>query len=96
MGVEIFKDDYGDINLVAAYFIYAYRNAIGDVQTPGYNYWLTGTQEHPYINWIIILIIWIFWLANQIINLVILLNFLIALISESYAKIMSESTIHSY
>ena len=31
LGVELFLDDYVDINIGIAYFIYAYRNGVGDV-----------------------------------------------------------------
>ena len=44
----------------------------------------------------IMAIIWLFWLANQFFVLIVLLNFLIAIISESYEAVMAESIIHKY
>jgi len=38
--MEIFLDDYVGLNLQASYFMFAYRNAIGDVTAPVYNFWL--------------------------------------------------------
>jgi len=40
LGMEIFLDDYAGLNLNIAYFVFTYRNAIGDVDAPGYNYWI--------------------------------------------------------
>jgi hypothetical protein len=41
-------------------------------------------------------VIWTFWLLNQFFVLIVLLNFLIAIISESYEAVMAESIIHKY
>ena len=41
-------------------------------------------------------LIWIFWIINQYINLIILLNFLIALVSEIYAAVMEKQEIVIY
>jgi len=96
LGMEIFLDDYAGFNLNMAYFVFTYRNAIGDVNAPAYNYWLIEAEKNPFFAWGIITTIWTFWFLNQIINLIILLNFLISLIGESYGKIMSEKIIHNY
>lgn len=40
--------------------------------------------------------IWILWFANQFLNLIILLNFLIAIISQSYDNVMSKSLEYKY
>ena len=45
---------------------------------------------------LIMTVIWLFWLLNQFFVLVVLLNFLIAIISESYEAVMAESIIHKY
>jgi len=90
LGLELFLDDYYGFKMAAAYFVYAYRNAIGDVQTPVYNFWLKEADDNPNLAWSMIILIWFFWFINQLINLIILLNFLIALISKAYEEIMSE------
>ena len=66
IGVEIYKDDYAEFSLTFAYFVYAYRNAIGDVQTPSYAFWLTKAQnKNEQISaWAMIGLIWIFWFGN--------------------------------
>ena len=76
IGMDIFDDDYVGFNLQIAYFVYTYRNSIGDVQGPGYNYWLNEAENEPGPAWIMISVIWILWFFNQFINLIILLNFL--------------------
>jgi len=40
--------------------------------------------------------IWIAWALNQFINLIILLNFLIALISETYGHVTRDYTVYNY
>ena len=79
--MEIFLDDYVGFNITAAYVVFAYRNALGDVNAPVYNYWLAETENDPFLAWGMIAMIWICWFLNQLINLIVLLNFLIALIS---------------
>ena len=41
-------------------------------------------------------LIWMLWLFHQMIILVVLLNFLIAIISQSYENVMSKSMIFKY
>lgn len=61
------------------------RNAFGDVQPPSYDYW-TGrlkagdtTTSRTYIA-----VIWILWFAQFYIAIILLLNLLISIVSESY------------
>lgn len=41
-------------------------------------------------------LIWIIWFANLFINMIILLNFLIAIISQSYEQVISNKQIFRY
>lgn len=43
-----------------------------------------------------ITVIWAMWFLNQYVNLIILLNFLIAIISQSYEEIMTEQFVFMY
>ena len=45
---------------------------------------------------ILVTLIWGFWLINQYMNMIILLNFLIAIISDSYADVMSRALENQY
>lgn len=40
--------------------------------------------------------IWIFWFLNQLLVLIILLNFLIAIISQSFEEVMAKKVVHKY
>lgn len=91
--------DYLELNIYVAYFLYTYRNSIGDINAPVTSFWTTralhvpGTQNETSL---IMAAIWTFWLLNQFFVLIVLLNFLIAIISESYEAVMAESIIHKY
>lgn len=37
--MEYFEDDYGGMPILPSYFIYTYRNTIGDLDAPVYIYW---------------------------------------------------------
>ncbi len=43
-----------------------------------------------------ILLIWYFWAANQFLIVVVLLNFVIAIITNSYDQVMSNAQISKY
>lgn len=71
------------------------RTSVGDLQPPGYNYWAAhyiydNTKEvessariFAHVN-----LIWIVWLLGLLMNVILGLNFLIAIVSESYGDIM--------
>ena len=95
-GMEIFLDDYAGFNTQSAYLVYAYRNSIGDLSAPVYNFWLSQEKNNPQFAWFMIKTIWFFWFFNQMVNLIILLNFLIALIGETYGHITSQKIVFAY
>ena len=41
-------------------------------------------------------LVWMFWIMNQLITLIILLNFLIAVISDSYANVNAVKDMYTY
>ena len=45
---------------------------------------------------VMITIVWSLWVTHQLLMLVIMLNFLIAIISQSYENVMSKSVILKY
>ena len=53
-------------------------------------------QNYPNTCNFMILVIWVVWFLNQYLNLIILLNFLIAIISQSYEEIMTEQSVFRY
>ena len=79
--------------------VQTYRNSIGDITTPNYSKWLTLEQQneisHEDLEYVMGLA-WMFWILNQIITLIILLNFLIAVISDSYANVNSVKDMYTF
>ena len=41
-------------------------------------------------------LIWLMWISHQFLILIVLLNFLIAIISQSYENVMSKQEIYKY
>jgi len=75
------ETDYPALNIFVAYFILAFRNSIGDLATPEYNYWIAMAEQGDTEAQSMIYTIWFFWLLNIITFTILLLNFLIAVIS---------------
>ena len=76
--------------------IQTYRNGIGDISAPDYSYWDNGVNEKDNKFYIMLAYIWMIWLGNQFFILIIMLNFLIAVISQTYDQVMSQSQILLY
>ena len=85
-----------------SYFINQWRNSVGDIVDPEYDVWLSlafadageGTykQDGKYFgySYTIIYLMWIVWLVSMWFNLIVLLNFLIAIVNQSYEDINRE------
>ena len=76
-------DDYSDLRDFFAYIVLSWRNSIGDLSAPSYGSWEEMAENKPGesgIQWIIILI-WLHWWLIQFLVLIILLNFLLAMVS---------------
>ena len=86
------EEDYPNVFTFMQYFLMTYRNSIGDISAPGYSNWMEKSsdvtseliEKHAAISFI-----WLVWLANQFVNLIILLNFLIAVISQVYDNVVA-------
>ena len=80
---------YPGINKTVAYLIYSFRNSIGDLATPSYDKWIIMSLENEdnkvgYSKLdknLAIILIWGMWLFQGIFMIIILLNYLIAVIS---------------
>ena len=76
---------------------------VGDIKAPGYSNWMemeksekskesediTSEVLYTNSNSAVITFIWLVWLANLFVNLIILLNFLIAVISQVYDNVVA-------
>lgn len=88
--------DAGDYQEVSTFFVYlmqSTRNSIGDISVPLYPYWVQrkghGKANDLFATGMIILIWLIFYVINVILLLVCLMNFLIAIVSETYAQVVA-------
>lgn len=77
-----------------------FRNTIGDLHPPTYVTWLKDVEkgeDKPDMKQIIIVYwTWILYFLYEFYNLIILLNFLIAIVSDTYARVMQEDIVHQY
>ena len=77
------------------YIIFAFENGIGNISPPELNKWVE-IEKQTLSSKIIVYLVYIVWLSNQFILLIVLLNFVIALISEIYEKVMDQKMYHEY
>jgi hypothetical protein len=81
-------EEYLKLYSLVKYFFMTYRDSIGDISVPGYTNWdaaLHKDTDKNNADWFLItFMIWICWFMNQFMCLVVLLNFLIAVISQVY------------
>lgn len=97
LGVNFSEDDYPNVPKFVVTFMTTYRNSIGDIQAPGYDRWGDGNKEISRGSRdAIVGTIWAFWLFNSFVNLIILLNFLIAVISQVYDQVIATQQFCSY
>ena len=80
---------------VLGFMFVAFENGIGNIIPPTVDSW-TGEENKSITATLIIYIVYLVWIMNQYILLVVLLNFVIALISEVYERVMDQRMIHEY
>eukprot|EP00347_Sterkiella_histriomuscorum_P017796 403347960 len=78
-------EEYNGIHIFA-YFVMAFRTSLGDFNVDSYK-----DQSQP-----LAIISWIIWIIAVMILNVMFMNFIIAVISESYEKVMQKLTAESY
>ena len=105
--------DYPYINDLFKYALYTYSNSIGNINPPGYGYWIKNDicniknmaesevysekcGQWRFTSQMMIGLVWFLWLFNQFFMLIILLNFLIAVISASYDDVQSTQKVNEY
>ena len=88
-------EDYKNVPTWIQYLLMTYRNSIGDISTPGYDNWMEGDISNAK-KYTILSLIWGIWLFNQFLNLIILLNFLIAVISQVYDSVVADQKLLLY
>jgi len=81
--------------LVLGYFFQTFENGIGNISSPTINF-LSAKSKVTTVDNIIVSGIYFFWFMAQIILLIVLLNFVIALISQYYEDVMNSKVQHTY
>ena len=84
--------EYTDVNRYVLFFLQIFRNSVGDVKVPDYSFWNERLTQDSAISNFMIYYSWLLWFANILFILIILLNFLIAIISQSYDSVIAKST----
>lgn len=92
---------YRDITSTIKAVLYIYRSSVGDIQIPNYQKWTAVLSDpngrgNSLTYDFILTLIWLFWFLNQFMMLIILLNFLIAIISETYNNVSNDREMYSY
>ena len=86
--------DYPDLNTITITLLQMYRNSIGDIEAPLYARWSEMLKSNSAFEQnqasFMISLVWTVWVLHQFLVLIILLNFLIALISQSYEDVMTK------
>lgn len=97
---------YPGINKNIGYLLYSFRNSIGDLSTPNYDDWLIMgledadddsktviTQTEVFL---IVVLSWTLWSIQSVFMIIILLNYLIAVISQAYERVVNQRKIYQY
>jgi len=101
MELYILKSNLSDVEgfkgipTAIGYFFIAFENGIGNIASPSVDDWEL-TAETKFSARMVIYLVYIVWLFNQILLLVVLLNFVIALISQVYENVMDCKMVHVY
>ena len=95
IGCRFDDGDYPGLSLRDMTLIQVYRNSIGDIGAPTYDLWYidadsaneNGGFYQGTLGKVMVMLIWTIWFLNQFFCMVMLMNFLIAIISDEYAQI---------
>ena len=78
------------------YFFQTFENGIGNISSPTINFLEDKKYDKTCIDHTIVFFIYFFWFVSQILLLVILLNFVIALVSQYYESVMNSKVMITY
>jgi len=83
IGIEVEGLEDTNVNRQVSYLLRIFRNSVGDLDAPSMPYWYTHALEEDSKTGSIIMIYygWFIWLLNVFVMVIVLLNFLIAIIS---------------
>lgn len=86
---------YKDLNRGLALYIQSFRNSFGDITDPLYDFWLIDNHKSPKLKSsnFFVLWAWFLFIFHEFFLLIVLLNFLIAIVSQSYDNIMDSQEV---
>jgi hypothetical protein len=101
---------FPDIDMVTAFFLQTFENGIGNIRNPTYNIWIDKyncnvavdddvflcTRANIIISIVSIYTIYLTWFMNQMVVFIILVNFLIVYIGNSYQNVMDSALQFKY
>lgn len=76
------------------YFFTTFENSLGNISSPNIDFIVESKTKS--VDYIVIYMVYLLWWVAQIMLLIILLNFVIALISQYYEDVMNRKVMHSY
>jgi hypothetical protein len=77
------------------YFFLTFENGLGNISPPTVEVWQSNHNQTITAT-LIIYLIYLTWWCTQLIILIVLLNFVIALISQVYENVMDSKMVHVY
>lgn len=89
-GYDTHHNDYSYISYWSVNILSVIRSSVGDLMPPEYDYWIgrhTDYDEHG-LSELYILLIWVTFVMQIFFFIIFFLNYLIAIVSDSYAKVI--------
>ena len=92
--VDYDGDDYKNVKNIFTVFLQTYRNSLGDLVAPSHQSWIDdGIYTDDELEKMTT-IMWVVWTSSTLLNQIILMNFLIAAVSEAYEEVIGVQRIH--
>lgn len=98
MRMDINMDDYPNESQLFGYSVRSFRNSIGDISPPHYKFWndlmteaVAGNLPEQSMIYVMIYQIWFMWVIALTTQMIIFLNLIIAVLTQSYEKVISGS-----
>ena len=88
--------DYPDMNPNLAMFTQVFVNSIGEISMPDYSRWCQDKVNKKKCNPVFVGTIWGVFMFHNILVVIILLNFLISIIGQSYEKVWTYKEIYIF
>lgn len=83
------EDSYPGLQRFVMMYITTFRESVGDINAPNYESWLDRMEDNPKTSTVAIYTIWVVWFLNVFVTLIVMLNFLIAEVGATYARVTS-------